>query len=134
MEIGLVSHRFRRFDGGMKILCLLLAVFLVSNSTQAAETKIGGAEIKQLLTEKSYLQIKPTTKHTIEQIFLSGGLTHFIVDGDAQTGQWKIEDDKYCSAWPPSNTWDCYDILQDGTTIVFLSARGARYVMVPKSP
>jgi hypothetical protein len=134
MEIGLVSTGFRRFDGGMKMISSLLAFALLVGMAKAAEMKISGPEIEKLLIEKSYLQIKPQTQYTIEQIFLKGGITHFIVDGDAQTGMWKVEGDKYCSAWPPSKNWDCYDILLDGSKVIFLSAQGARYVQVPKSP
>ena len=37
-------------------------------------------------------------------------------------GYWEIRDGRYCSQWPPSDAWDCYElsISQDGQSIRFL--------------
>lgn len=134
MEMSLVFNCPHRFDVPMKLSLCLFALFMSIATAFAAELQITGPQIQEQLSGNAFQQIKPTTQHKIEQLFLRGGATQFVVDGQVQLGQWKVEGDKYCSAWPPSDNWECYDILQDGTTLIFLSARGARYIMVPASP
>ncbi len=114
---------------GFGILLVILA--FGQTAATAEEAKISGDAIRIMLNDMTFNQIKPTTKYKIEQIFQSSGVTHFIVNGDVQTGRWRVEKDQYCSNWPPTEHWDCYDILQSGETLIFLSAQGARYVMVP---
>lgn len=114
---------------------LSLSIFILSSVVAVAEEqKLTGPEIMIVLADKTYQQIRPTTKHRIEQTFQSGGNTHFVVDGQLSQGLWRVEADQYCSSWPPSTDWDCYDILRLGEEIVFLSARGARYVFVKPLP
>jgi hypothetical protein len=114
-------------------LIIVLLVYAIGNAS-AEERKLIGSEILDLLNDKTYQQIRPTTKYRIEQIFQKAGNTHFIVNGDVQQGLWRVESDQYCSSWPPANQWDCYDIFTNGPEIVFLSARGARYVFVTPLP
>jgi hypothetical protein len=134
MEMTLVFDSLRRFDALMKLSLFLFAFCMSAATAFAAEVQITGPQIQEQLSDNKFQQIKPITQHKIEQVFLRGGATQFIVDGQVQLGQWKIEGDKYCSAWPPSDSWDCYDILQDGTALIFLSGHGARFIMVPVNP
>lgn len=40
-------------------------------------------------------------------------------------GYWRVEGGQYCSQWPPSDGWDCYDVSRDGAGAVrFVDAWG----------
>jgi hypothetical protein len=41
-------------------------------------------------------------------------------------GEWRVQNDQYCSVWPPQNIWVCYDIERDdsGLHIRFVSDSG----------
>jgi hypothetical protein len=119
----------------MKTLPVFFFIYFVAATiAHAEERSINGADIVARLSDKTLQLIKPTTKYNIQQVFQKGGVTNYIVDGQVQQGLWRVEGDKYCSSWPPAEDWDCYDILVDDTTLIFLSARGARYVMMPAEP
>lgn len=111
-----------------------LFVLLSVSLANGAERKLTGPGITVLLTDKTYQQILPTTNYRIEQTFRNTGNTHFVVDGQVQQGLWRVTGDQYCSNWLPSEHWDCYEIFAAGQEIVFLSARGARYVFVTPMP
>jgi hypothetical protein len=47
----------------------------------------------------------------------NGGMQNFRADGSTlyesgppSTGRWRVEGNRYCSVWPPSELWTCYDI------------------------
>lgn len=102
----------------------LVAAGLVSMSTLATvalaeEVKLTGALIKTVLSEK---EVNGNDNgQTSSQIFRANGSTYYSVGQAQQIGNWKIIGDKYCSVWPPSENWVCYDVFQDGKVIRFLS-------------
>ena len=102
---------------------LLLASFLMTCSAEAIETKLSGAEMQIILSDK-ILYGKDA-----EQIFLKSGVTFYASGGGQSQGNWKIESEKYCSQWPPNQSWACYDITQDGNRITFISKDGNRTEM-----
>jgi hypothetical protein len=66
----------------------------------------------------------------------NGTLQDFFDDGRTlygdQWGQWQVRGDRYCSLWPPSDRWACYDVAQSGLDIRFTADGGdatvGRYV------
>lgn len=60
------------------------------------------------------------------QSFRADGGTTYVTDSES-LGQWRVEGDRYCSVWPPSDRWTCYGITQsaDGQQIGFVSADGS---------
>ncbi len=112
-------------------IAAFLATLSVTQAALAEEIKLDADAILSHLNDKTYQQIKPVTQHIIKQTFEVQGVTNFFVNDQVQRGLWRIENEQYCSNWPPTDHWDCYDLLKDGTTLIFLSAQGARYVMVP---
>jgi hypothetical protein len=44
------------------------------------------------------------------QTFHASGRTHYVFGGQESWGRWRIEDEAYCSTWPPSDLWACYDM------------------------
>ena len=64
------------------------------------------------------------------QDFAGSGTTTYT-DGDStSTGRWGIRDGRYCSVWPPSDRWACYDIAlnADGTAVRFTDDSGTQTV------
>jgi hypothetical protein len=102
---------------------ILLASILMICTAQSAETKLSGAEMQTILNDK-ILYGKDT-----EQIFQKFGVTFYSAGGNQSQGNWKIDGEKYCSQWPPNQAWACYDIMQDGNKITFISKDGDRTEM-----
>ena len=115
----------------MKHILLVCSTLAVSTSSASAEEKkLTGPEITAVLTDKIL-----TAKTDTTQIFQKSGVTFYSENGGQSQGFWKVEGDKYCSQWPPNQSWPCYDILQDGTKITFVSESGKRFEMqLPAAP
>jgi hypothetical protein len=59
-----------------------------------------------------------------EQNFFADGRTLYSINGTDSWGHWRVQGDQYCSNWPPSDRWDCYDLAQMGLQLRF-SQNGA---------
>ncbi len=65
-----------------------------------------------------------------------GTLQDFFADGRTlygdSYGRWEVRGDLYCSQWPPSERWECYQVDQSGLDLRFTDDAGAttigRYV------
>ncbi len=55
------------------------------------------------------------------QYFGPSGSTDYITER-ASTGRWAARAGQYCSTWPPSDTWTCYDLYVDGDRVRFVGA------------
>jgi hypothetical protein len=107
---------------------LVLALCALSEIASAEGTKLSGNGIRVALSDKILI----AGDGRVEQIFQASGQTVYIEGGNASQGTWFVENDKYCSRWPPGNTATCYDVLQDGTLITFVSSGGKTYPMILK--
>jgi hypothetical protein len=102
-------------------------ILAVTTTSAFAEPKsLTGEEINHALGDQilEMADNAPTT-----QIFQKGGLTIYREGGQQSQGRWKVDGNKYCSQWPPSDYWACYDVLADGDLIVFVSSQGGRTEM-----
>ena len=106
------------------IIIIVLCMSLVSSAW--AERLLSGSEVSLLLSDGTLTANRDGK--TIKQIFQKGGMTLYIENGAQSQGLWKIEGDKYCSQWPPNETWSCYAMSRDGSTVIFSSANGTRYL------
>ena len=63
------------------------------------------------------------------QQFNKGGSTVYTTD-QPSSGQWRVEANQYCSVWPPSDRWSCYDVARsaDGLDIRFTAGDGSESV------
>ncbi len=60
------------------------------------------------------------------QSFKADGETIFFSkDGKQSIGHWRVQAGRYCSVWPPSDHWACYDVTQDGATVDFVADDGS---------
>ena len=105
---------------------------LAAHPAQAAEQKLNGAQIVAVLSDAVVVGAEEGA--TTEQIFQKSGLTLYTENGAQSQGNWKVEGDQYCSVWPPSEYWACYDVLQDGDLVIFVPKSGKRYPTRLKSP
>lgn len=76
-----------------------------------------GGEIREALTDRK-LQYR-----TAWQEFRSSGRTLYNAGNDSW-GYWRVESDQYCSMWPPSDLWACYDMARSGQNLRFIGAGG----------
>ena len=106
-------------------LCALLAP-----SAFAAERPLKGAEIDTLI--KGNTVTGQSDGKGWKQTFTPSGDT--IYSGGSRPpskGLWTIRGDKFCSQWPPSDSWACYAVTGDPDanpkTITWISEGGTRY-------
>ena len=104
-----------------------LAFTLIFSCTAEAGDALSGQGIAALLTDATLYG----TDHgqPVEQVFLKSGATFYSIPNGQSQGSWKIEGDQYCSAWPPNPSFVCYDVINDGASVTFVSAGGKRTVM-----
>ncbi|WP_299693020.1 hypothetical protein [uncultured Tateyamaria sp.] len=57
---------------------------------------------------------------TARQDFRSSGRTLYVFGGRDSWGYWRVQGDQYCSQWPPSDLWACYDIAVSGAMVRFV--------------
>ncbi len=69
------------------------------------------------------------------QTFQADGRTLYAVGGESW-GRWRVTEDKYCSQWPPSQHWECFDMERGpGRGVRFVSSGGELYEGVfPEEP
>jgi hypothetical protein len=101
------------------------ALLLMAHPALAEERKLNGAEIEAALTDHTFRG--DDRGKVTEQIFQKGGSTYYSVDGNQSQGIWRVTGDQYCSKWPPSDSWACYDVTVDGETLTFISGTKTRY-------
>ncbi len=55
------------------------------------------------------------------QIFGAAGDTQYITER-ASEGRWAARGGQYCSVWPPSDVWTCYDFAVSGNSVRFIGS------------
>lgn len=102
----------------IKLLSQLVipTLFLIASSTNAAETPLNTAKIKELLEGNSTLGVHFGAQ--TRQYFSESGLTLWIKSDDEKPSEarYKIENDQYCSSW--TGLWNeeeygCFNIHHD---------------------
>jgi hypothetical protein len=90
---------------------LILSLFTFSSIALAGENPLKTSEIETLLKGNTSNGVH--YKERTSQYFSKSGLTLWIKSGDnfPSEGQWKAENDKYCSDF--GNGWNCYQISED---------------------
>jgi len=96
-------------------------------SGHASESIVKSPELEKLFTDVSLYGVGD--KAQVEQIFQKSGVTFYLEGSNSSQGNWKIENNKYCSQWLPNPSWACYDVLRDGDAVTFVSSTGTRTPM-----
>jgi hypothetical protein len=113
----------------MKLSLFILGLFLFCNLGHAQDKKLDALAFQALLNDITLVSID--AERAVEQVFQKSGVT-FTVDMETKAqsqGFWRIEGNKYCSKWPPSEHWSCYDVFSNDKIVVFVSSNGTRYQM-----
>ncbi len=76
-----------------------------------------GEEIREALTDRVLRY------GTSWQDFRASGRTLYNAGADSW-GYWQVQNDQYCSQWPPSDLWACYAMDRRGDTLRFVSQAG----------
>lgn len=100
------------------------SLILLAAPALAEEKTLTGAEIKTLLADR--IMTGQDGSKSWEQVFQKGGMTLYKVGNAQSQGFWEVRGDQYCSQWPPSQNWACYDMTRDGEAYFFISTSGER--------
>lgn len=105
---------------------LVLTVLLGMPAGAGAEESwrpLDGAGIRAAL-EGRWLQYE----NAAQFFAVDGGTTYGPSTGQQNSaGRWRVEGDRYCSVWPPSDHWACYDMVLsgDGIRLRFIAGDGS---------
>lgn len=101
------------------IFLLFLAVLPGRGAAEAWQTLVGD-EVREAL-EGNALDYTSGA----HQDFRASGRTLYHAGRDSW-GYWRVQGNQYCSQWPPSDLWACYDlqVSDDGTRLRFVGASG----------
>lgn len=102
-----------------------LIVIGMGAGARAGEVRLDGAQIRALLPD--------IIAHgaASRQVFSASGATTYTNHGRDSFGMWRVQGDQYCSQWPPSGNWVCYDVLLgEGApeTIIWVDVGGGRLI------
>jgi hypothetical protein len=106
---------------------LSFGVLLLAATHGLASSPLSGEGIAALLTDATLYG--NDNGQPSEQVFQKSGVTFYSVPNGQSQGNWKIDGKKYCSAWPPNPSWVCYDVINDGAAVTFISPSGKRTLM-----
>lgn len=87
----------------MRLLFALLILFTGPAMASGART-LTGDEIRLLLP--TITAVTDTTRQT----FAENGETLYTDAARTTAGRWRVQQDFYCSTWPPSDAWRCYAV------------------------
>ena len=108
----------------MRQLICVLAVLTGSMAQADDWVRLSGDEIR------AALEGRVLGYDNAWQDFRASGRTLYNAGRDSW-GYWRIEDDTYCSQWPPSDLWACYGLERRGDVLRFVGQGGdlteARY-------
>lgn len=113
----------RNTVGGLMIGVMLLSGAALAGVALADDgwKNLGGDAARTALSGQKLIYQGGAT-----QSFSASGDTSYVTD-HPQSGSWRIEGDKYCSVWPPSDRWACYRLESsaDGKTVRFIADDGS---------
>jgi len=84
------------------------------------------SDIQEMLTDTLVVY---EGEKSITQTFNSDGTTVYTEDRPS-VGKWRVTRGQYCSQWPPSSSWACFDIFAgfDTNDVKFVSDSGQVWV------
>lgn len=108
------------------VLCVVTAALPTLGLADPDWTPLTGAEIRKALTGRTLVYLDkedPTRRVDTIQDFRASGATLYTFKGRESWGYWRVENDQYCSQWPPNDLWACYAMERDGETLRFVGER-----------
>jgi hypothetical protein len=114
-------HKAERAEaqvGDVMRFAVILAVLLPTAALADDWVPLDGTAITETLTDQ---RLKYTAAR---QHFGADGQTLYDA-GRPSWGSWAVRGDQYCSVWPPSDLWTCYDVQQNDDMIRFVASDGS---------
>lgn len=109
-----------------RVAGIALIAALWAGAAQAEWVQMDDAAITAALTDQEIVYDTGP-----RQRFYASGRT-FYDDARPSWGYWRVENGQYCSQWPPSAAWACYDFYGDETGAVrFVGSAGDAYIGRP---
>jgi len=99
------------------IRIVMIAAFCASPVLAQDWQPMSGDQIGDMLTEQVLVYEDATQK------FYASGRTLYEAS-EPSWGSWAVRGNQYCSLWPPSDTWDCYDMTRAGDAVQFVDTYG----------
>ncbi len=106
------------------ILLICLALILQLSHVLAADRHLKDAEIAVLLSNQS---LYSGAHGQIEQIFQNNGQTFYLEGSGSSQGFWSVEQNQYCSTWPPNPTKACFKVVDREGEVIFISKFGKEF-------
>ncbi len=108
---------------------LAVAICLCGANALAEPVGMDGPAIREALAGRAVAGDQGGRKW--RQVFHAGGTTEYSEtngrSSNPSEGSWRVEGDQYCSVWPPSDAWACYDMAMDGEEILFIESNGTEW-------
>ena len=103
----------------MKSVAGVIAIILMSTPLWAQDWRpLEGAEIVEALNGRALIY-----ENGDRQDFSASGETLYFAAGPSK-GYWGVRDGQYCSVWPPSDIWTCYDLERSAQGLRFVGKHG----------
>ena len=102
----------------MRRIALILLVLWPAFAMAQGWQKLAGADLRTALEGRALVYDSGAW-----QEFRSSGRTLYTA-GEDSWGSWRIQEDQYCSQWPPSDLWACYDLYVDDARLRFIGTSG----------
>ncbi len=102
---------------------LTASIILLTGPVAASEwQKLDGDTILKALNTRTLHYEKAQTTQT----FFADGRTLYE-NKNSSWGRWLVNSDQYCSVWPPSSAWVCYDLERHkmGLMLRFIGESGS---------
>ncbi|MGH1446779.1 MAG: hypothetical protein ACRBBO_12115 [Cognatishimia sp.] len=97
---------------------IALILLMIAGTAQADDWRaLNGDEIRTALTGTTLTYPNAT------QSFQADGKTPYVA-GRPSMGAWQVRGDQYCSVWPPSDHWACFDMFAKDNMLRFVGSRG----------
>ncbi|HSG94520.1 MAG TPA: hypothetical protein VLA28_03305 [Afifellaceae bacterium] len=107
-------------------IAVIMALALAMSAAHADLTRMDAATITAALNGKTISGERGGK--TWVQTFDAAGVTVYTAAGEAASeGRWRVREDRFCSQWPPSPAWACYDMFADDDVIVFVGEGGEQW-------
>jgi hypothetical protein len=101
----------------LRILLLAIVLSAASQVGAAEFAAPGQQELRELLAGNSMQGIW-AGRHYLQYFDANGTTRYREQDGPPTEGRWRVDaDGRYCSVWPPSDRWVCYEVLISGANI-----------------
>ncbi|MCX7888167.1 MAG: hypothetical protein N2422_00365 [Rhodobacteraceae bacterium] len=103
------------------LAALALLAAAAPAATEGGWTRLTTPEIADALVARTIAFDNGAT-----QEFRADGTTTYDSGSGPSAGKWRASDDEYCSIWPPSEDWVCFDVERsaDGLDLRFTSTGG----------